>query len=325
MKPRLAILNDFQRVALELADWERVRERFEIDVFDGILEEGARAEALAPYTAIVAMRERTPFPASLLARLANLRLLVTTGMWNRAIDMDAASRQGIVVCGTESSRHAPVELTWALILALARNVHTEDRALRAGAWQTSLGTELHGKTLGVLGLGRLGRQVARVGLAFGMDVIAWSPHLTAARAQEAGARCASRDELLASSDVLTIHIVLGESTTALVGAAELARMKRTALLVNTSRGVIVDEDALAAALHAGTIAAAAVDVYGREPIPPDHPLLGAPHTLLTPHIGITTHDNYRLYYAQAVEDVVAWLDGAPIRVLASPTPIASPA
>lgn len=324
VKPRLAILNDYHRVALELADWGPVHEHFEIDVIDGVIDEGKRPATLAPYAAIIAMRERTPFPASLLERLPNLRLLVTTGMWNRAIDMDVAARRGVVVCGTDSSRYAPVELTWALILGLARHVHTEDASLRRGCWQKSVGTELHGKTLGVLGLGRLGREVARVGAAFGMDVIAWSPNLTVERAAEASARWVTREGFFASSDVLTIQLVLGETTRGLVGAKELALMKPTALLVNTSRGAIVDEEALASALRAGIIGGAAVDVYTSEPIPPDHPLLAAPNTLLTPHIGITTRDNYRMYYEQAVEDVLAYLDGHPMRLLSHATaPIAS--
>jgi phosphoglycerate dehydrogenase-like enzyme len=318
VKRRLAILNDFQRVALELADWEPVRRHFEIEVHDAMIDEAERAALLRPYAAIVAMRERTPFPAALLDRLPELRLLVTTGMWNRAIDMEAAARRGIVVCGTDSSTHAPVELTWALILGLARRIHDEDASLRRGEWQRTVGMELHGKTLAVLGLGRLGREIARIGIAFGMPVVAWSPNLTEARAEEAGARLVSREELFRSADVLTIQIVLGERTWGLVGERELGLMKRDALLVNTSRGAIVDERALASALRNGLIGGAAVDVYATEPIAPDHPLLGAPRTLLTPHIGITTRDNLRMYYEQAVEDVLAYLDGRPVRIL-SPT------
>jgi phosphoglycerate dehydrogenase-like enzyme len=324
VKPRLAILDDFQRVALELADWRRVRDHFDVDRFDAVIEDKDRARVLAPYAAIVAMRERTPFPAELLERLPNLRLLVTTGMWNRAIDIAAANARGVMVCGTDSSRQAPVELTWALILALARHVHTEDASLRRGDWQASIGTELHGKTLGILGLGRLGREMARIGLAFGMQAIAWSPNLTQARAREAEARFVPRDELFAQSDVLTIQLVLGDTTRGLVGARELALMKPTALFVNTSRGAIVDESALASALRGGAIGGAAVDVYATEPIPSDHPLLCAPRTLLTPHIGITTRENYRMYYEQAAEDVMAYVAGRPVRVLSpGPIPIAS--
>jgi phosphoglycerate dehydrogenase-like enzyme len=324
VKRRLAILDDFQRVALELADWRAVREHFEIDVFDRNIEEKDRAATLAPYAAIVAMRERTPFPESLLQHLPNLRLLVTTGMWNRAIDIEAALDRGIVVCGTESSKHAPVELTWALILALARRLHAEEASLRRGGWQELLGTELNGKVLGVLGLGRLGSEVARIGAAFGMRVIAWSPNLTAERAAEAGARRVEREEFFRSSDVLTLQLVLGETTRGIVGARELALMKPGAFLVNTSRGALVDEGALAAALRNGLIAGAGIDVYGTEPIPLDHPLLAAPRTLLTPHIGIATEDNYRTYYGQAAEDLLAFIDGRPIRVLSPlPAPTAS--
>ncbi len=315
VKPRLAILDDFQRVAFELADWSAVRAHFDIDLVDGVIDEKERPAALHPYTAIVAMRERTPFPESLLRQLPNLKLLVTTGMWNRSIAIDAAQKNGIIVCGTESSRYAPVELTWALILGLARHIHAEEVALRRGDWQKAIGTELHDKTLGILGLGRLGREVARVGAAFGMHVIAWSPNLTEARAVEAGARWVTRDDLFALSDVLTIQLVLAEATRGLVGARELALMKPTALIVNTSRGALVDEQALASALINGAIGGAAIDVYTTEPIPSDHPLLAAPRTLLTPHIGITTRDNYRTYYEQAVEDVMAYLNGLPLRVL----------
>lgn len=326
MKPRLAILNDFQRVALKLADWTRVREHFDVDVFEGVIAEQDRVQCLSPYTALVAMRERTPFPESLLEQLPNLRLLITTGMWNRVIDKDAARRRGVIVCGTESSKYAPVELTWALILGLARHVHTEDAALRRGQWQTELGMELHGKTLGVLGLGRLGRQIAAIGGAFGMEVLGWSPNLTRERAADAGAVLVSREQFFTRADILTIHLVLSENTRGLVGATDIGRMKSSALLVNTSRGAIVDERALADALIEGRIAGAALDVYATEPLCPDNPLLAAPRTLLTPHIGITTVDNYHTYYEHAVEDVLAYLDGSPIRVL-NPVvnPTASPA
>lgn len=316
MSRRLAILNDFQGAAFEFADWEAVRGRFSIDHFRDMLPEGdLRADALKPYEVIVAMRERTPFPAELLQCLPHLRLLVTTGMWNRAIDMQAAARQGITVCGTDSSRQAPVELAWALILGASRHIAQEDAAMRGGAWQTRVGTELHGKTLGVLGLGRLGSDMVRIGRAFGMEPIAWSQNLTAAKAGEAGAALVCREELFRRSDVITIQLVLSERTRGLIGEAELRSMKRTALLVNTSRGAIVDEDALVAALTEGRIAGAALDVYDIEPLPPDHRLRSTPRTLLTPHIGITTDVNYRTYYTQAVEDVLAWLGGEPLRVL----------
>ena len=313
---RVAILDDFQNVALRLADWSEVAKDAEITVFSDNLRETERVvERLRPFDIIVAMRERTPFSRERLEALRNLRLLVTTGMWNRAIDVVAATERGIVVCGTESSRHAPVELTWALILGLARHVAAEDASMRAGGWQSTLGVELHGKTLGVLGLGRLGTEIARIGQAFGMRCIAWSQNLTAERCAQLGVAYASKDDFFASSDILTIHVVLSDRTRGLIGRDELATMKRTALLVNTSRGAIVDTEALLAALHAGAIGGVAIDVYDEEPLPHAHPLRHAPRTLLTPHIGITTEDNYRTYYTQAVEDILAFTRGKPIRVL----------
>ena len=313
---RLAILDDFQGVALANGNWATVAAVFEIKVFRDWLPQGEeRARTLAPYEVIVAMRERTPFPAALIDSLPNLRLLVTTGMWNRSIDHEAAARRGITVCGTGSSPQAPVELTWALILAAARHVVAEDASVRQGRWQTRVGTELHGKTLAVLGLGRLGRQVARIGQAFGMHVIAWSTNLTQERAAEAGAEYVSKDELFRRADVLTLHVILGDRNRGIVGAAELGLMKPAAILVNAARGPLVDEDALVAALERGQIACAALDVYDVEPLPMHHRLLRAPNTVLTPHVGITTDANYAVYYREAAENVAAWLAGAPIRVV----------
>src|SRR5262245_41324664 len=262
------------------------------------------------------MRERTAFPAALFERLSNLRLLVTTGMRNASIDLDAARARGVTVCGTEALAHPTAELAWGLILALARRIPQEDAALRAGRWQTSVGVGLSGLTLGVLGLGRLGSHVAGIGAAFGMRVIAWSQNLTAERAAEGGATRVERDALFREADVLTIHLVLSDRTRGVVGARELGLMKPTALLVNTSRGPIVDEAALADALHDGTIAGAAVDVYDHEPIRPDHPLLDAPNTVLTPHLGYVTEENYAVFYSQVVEAIAAYAAGAPVRVLA---------
>jgi phosphoglycerate dehydrogenase-like enzyme len=313
---RLAILDDFQGVALAHGDWTRIAGAFEIDVFREWLPEGEeRARTLAPYEVIVAMRERTPFPAALIESLPNLRLLVTTGMWNRSIDHEAAARRGITVCGTGSSPQAPVELTWALILAAARHIVAEDASLREGRWQTRVGTELHGKTLAVLGLGRLGRQVARIGEAFGMRVIAWSTNLTPERAAEAGAEYVPREELFRRADVLTLHVILGDRNRGIVGARELALMKPTAILVNAARGPLVDEEALVEALAKGQIACAALDVYDVEPLPKHHRLLDAPNTILTPHIGITSDANYAVYYREAAENIAAWLAGAPLRVV----------
>lgn len=301
---------------MQFADWQAVHSQFSVDVFRENLPEGdLRAEVLKPYEVIVAMRERTPFPAELLRRLPQLRLLVTTGMWNRTIDLQAAAVQGITVCGTESSRQSPVELAWALILGASRHIAQEDAAMRGGAWQTRVGIELHGKTLGVMGLGRLGREMVRIGRAFGMQSIAWSQNLTAAKAEEAGATLVSKEELFQRSDVITIQLVLSDRTRGLIGEGELRLMKPTALLVNTSRGPIVEEEALIAALTEGRIGGAALDVYDVEPLPPDHRLRRTPRTLLTPHIGITTDVNYRTYYMQAVEDVLAYLAGKPLREL----------
>ena len=273
------------------------------------------AARLADFDAVVAMRERTPFSRSLLARLPRLRLLVTTGMRNASIDVRAATERGVVVCGTAGLPYPTAELTWALILSLVRHVPREDRATREGRWQETLGTGLNAKTLGVLGLGTLGSRVARIGRAFEMEVLAWSPNLTAERAAAGGAALVPRDELLARADVVTIHLVLGERTRGLIGAPELARMRPTAYLVNTSRGPIVDEGALIRALETRAIAGAGLDVYDEEPLPLDHPFRRLPNTVITPHLGYVTEETYRIFYRQALEDVRAFLAGAPVRVL----------
>jgi phosphoglycerate dehydrogenase-like enzyme len=254
----------------------------------------------------MAMRERTPFPRERLERLPNLKLLVTTGMGNAAIDMEAARELGITVAGTGGTPTHTAELTWALILALARHIPAEDRAVREGGWQHTVGLELAGRTLGVIGLGRLGSQVARIGEAFGMEVIAWSQNMDTPL---------TKKELLQRSDIVTIHVRLSERTRGLIGAAELALMKPTAYLVNTSRGPIVDEAALLDALQQGRIAGAGLDVYDIEPLPPDHPLRSAPNTVLTPHVGYVTDASYRVFYSDAVEDIAAWLRGDPVRVI----------
>jgi phosphoglycerate dehydrogenase-like enzyme len=312
---RVAILDDYQDVAGRLADWKSLPA--EVVVFqDRVSDESRVAARLADFDVIVAMRERTPFPRSLLERLPHLRLLVTTGMRNASIDLRAAGERGVVVSGTAGLPSPTAELTWALILALVRHVPREDRATREGRWQETLGTTLKGRTLGVLGLGQLGSRVARVGTAFEMDVIAWSQNLTAARAAAVGARLASgKDELLARADIVTIHLVLSDRTRGLIGARELGLMRRTAYLVNTSRGPIVDEGALIAALRAGAIAGAGLDVYDEEPLPPQHPLRGLPNTVITPHLGYVTEETYQIFYAQALEDIRAFLAGAPVRVL----------
>jgi phosphoglycerate dehydrogenase-like enzyme len=266
------------------------------------------------------MRERTVFPAELLDRLPNLRLLVTTGMRNASIDLEAAAARGVTVCGTEAIATPTAELAWGLILALARHIPEEDGNVRKGGWQSTVGAGLAGRTLGVVGLGRLGSAVARIGIAFGMRIVAWSENLTPERASECGVERVSKDELLRTADVVTIHLVLSDRTRGLIGERELGLMKATAFLVNTSRGPIVDEAALVAALEAGVIAGAALDVYDQEPLPDYDALLSAPNTVLTPHLGYVTGENYRTFYEQTVEDIEAFLAGRPVRVLGlSPT------
>ena len=316
-KTRIAILDDFQNVALEVADWSAVAERADIDVFnDHLADADAVAERLRDFDIVVIMRERTPFPAALIGNLPNLRLLVTTGMRNLSIDLDAATARGVIVSGTESVGYTPAELTWALILALMRNIPKEDRATREGRWQTALGRAIKGRVLGVIGLGKIGARVAAVGKAFEMDVIAWSQNLTGERCAEVGVRLAAGlNELLTTSDVITIHTVLSDRTRGLIGAGELAKMKPTAFLVNTSRGPIIEEAALIMALKDGTIAGAGLDVYDVEPLPLDHPLRGLENTVITPHLGYVTDDNYRVYFDHAVDDIGAYLDGGPVRVL----------
>lgn len=263
------------------------------------------------------MRERTPFTDTLFARLPQLRLLITSGMRNASIDLAAAARHGVTVCGTASNSEPPVELTWAIILGLARNVVRESNALRdAGPWQSTLGADLHGRRLGLLGLGKIGTKVGHVGQAFGMDVAAWSENLTEERAAAAGVTLASsKEDLLESSDFVSVHLVLSDRTRGLIGADEMKRMRSTAYLVNTSRAAIVDQDALVRALHDGWIAGAGADVFETEPLPADHPLRTAPNFLGLPHLGYVTRRNYEGYFEGAVEDIEAFLAGSPVRTL----------
>ena len=313
---RVAVLDDYQDVAREMADWASLPEGTEVRFFhDHLVDEDQLADRLRPFQVVVAMRERTPFGRSLLDRLPDLRLLVTTGMRNASIDLQAATDLGVAVSGTGGIATHTAELTWALILSLLRHVPSEDASVRAGGWQRTVGTDLAGKTLGVLGLGNIGRRVAAVGLAFGMEVIAWSQNLTAEAAGAAGATRVDRAELFGRSDVLTIHLVLSERTRGLVGASELASMKPSAYLVNTSRGPIVDEAALIDRLRRRGIAGAGLDVYDVEPLPPNHPLRTLPNVVVTPHLGYVTEDSYRGFYGGAVEDIAALLAGSPIRVL----------
>ena len=313
---RVAILDDYQNVALTLADWSPLAGRVKPVTFtEAFADSDAAAEALAGFPAVVAMRERTPFPAELFDRLPDLKLLVTTGMRNFSIDMAAARARGVTVCGTALLPYPAAELTWGLLMALALHIPRDAQAMREGGWQGSAGRSLYGRTLGIVGLGKQGKQVARFANAFHMDVVAWSRSLTQAEAVLQDARRVEFDELLAMSDIVTVHVVLNEGTRGLIGAREFGLMKPTALLVNTARGPIVDEAALLDALHAGTIAGAAIDVYDKEPLPAGHPLRSAPNTVLTPHMGYVTEENLTLMYAQAVEDIAAYLDGKPERVL----------
>ena len=315
---KVAVLDDYQSVALDMADWDSLPSDVTVNVFsDHLSNEDDVANRLKPYQVVVAMRERTPFQHSLLEQLPNLRLLVTTGMRNASIDLDAARDNGVTVCGTEGVPYPTAELTWGLILALLRKIPTEDQATRQGRWQVTMGEGLHGKTLGVIGLGRLGSQVASVGGAFGMNVVAWSQNLTAERASEFGATLVSKEALLSESDVVTLHLVLSGRTRGLIGAAELSLMKPSAYLVNTSRGPIVDEPALIDALRSGTIAGAGLDVFDTEPLPVDHPLRSLPNTVLTPHMGYVTSETYRVFYGDAVEDIRAFLAGSPVRVISA--------
>ena len=312
---RIAILDDYQNVALSKGDWSSIADAQVQSFQDHIADEDALAKRLEPFEIIVAMRERTPFPRSLVERLPNLKLLVTTGARNASFDMAAINERGITVCGTRGSRTSTAELTWGLILGLTRHIAEEDRNVREGRWMTTLGPSMAGLTLGCLGLGNLGTQVARVGKAFGMEVIAWSQNLTQERCDEVGATLVTKDQLFEQADIVTIHLVLSDRTRGIVGERELGMMKPEAYLVNTSRGPIVDEGALILAVQQGTIAGAGIDVYEVEPLPADHPYRSLKNTLLTPHIGYVSSDGYGFMYGDAVEDIKAFLAGAPVRAV----------
>jgi phosphoglycerate dehydrogenase-like enzyme len=312
---RIAVLDDYLGVAADLADWHALPNADVTFFREPLGESGALVNTLAPFTVVCAMRERTPLPAEVLGLLPALRLIVTTGMQNASIDIAAARERGIVVCGTSSSSSATVEMTWALILGIARHVAANDRGMRAGAWQRNLGMELAGRRLGIIGLGTNGSRVGTIGLALGMEVVAWSQNLTTQRAAAVGVGRVTRDELLATSDVVTIHLRLSERTSGLIGSSEFAAMKASALLINTSRGPIVDEKALLQAVGTGQIAGAALDVYDDEPLAVDHPLRRLEKVLLSPHMGYVTDANMRTFYEQTVEDIAAFQSGVPIRVL----------
>jgi len=316
MTTRVAILDDYQNIAFQAADWSSLPSDVELTVFnEHIKGEQAVVDALADFDVVVAMRERTPFPATLIEKLPKLKLLVTTGMRNFAIDMEAARKRGLPVCGTALLPYPAFEHAWALILALFKQIPREDRAMHEGGWQSGLAEGLRGKTLGIVGLGKLGSQVARVGVAFDMKVIAWSQNLSDKRTKECGAVKVDKDKLFAESDVVTIHLVLSNRTRGLVGRRELGLMKPSAYLVNTSRGPIVEEAALIEVLQKRAIAGAGIDVYGLEPLPRDHPLRKLDNAILTGHTAYVIRETYELAYGEAVENIRAWLEGKPIRLL----------
>ena len=306
---KVAILDDYQDVALRLADWSAVRRRAEITVFnDHLADPAAVVERLRPFDVVCVMRERTPLSRDILQQLPRLKLIASTGPRNAAIDMRVAAERGIVVTATGYESTPTIELSWALILASARHLASEAASVRDGGWQTRIGTNLRGKCLGVIGLGNIGKEVARIALAFGMTVIAWSQNLTGEIASAAGATLVDKDALFRQADIVTIHLILSRRTSGLVGAAELALMKPTAWLVNTSRGPIVDEAALIEALQARRIAGAALDVFGVEPLPADHPFRSLDNVLATPHIGYVTEELYRTFYGDAAASIAAWLE-----------------
>jgi phosphoglycerate dehydrogenase-like enzyme len=311
---KIAILDDYQHVALSCADWESLGAET-VTFSSHIADTGDLVAELRPFDVIVAMRERTPFTAERIGLLPNLRLLVTTGMRNASIDVAACAAAGVTVCGTRGSAGATPELAWALILAVTRHVAEEDASVRSGGWQHTVGFGLRGRTLGIVGLGNIGRAVAAVARAFGMEVLAWSQNLRADAAAATGVTAVSKEDLFTLADVITVHYKLSARSAGLIGARELGLMKPTAFLVNTSRGPIVDQDALLAALRAGHIAGAGLDVYDEEPLPPGHPLRSAPRTVLTPHLGYVTDDSYRIFYSDAVEDIAAFAKGQPVRVV----------
>lgn len=314
--PTVTVLDDYQQVALASADWSAVQERYTVEVIrDHLDDEDELVHRLAASEVVVLMRERTPIPAAVLTRLPALRLLVTTGAKNASIDVAAAQAQGVLVCGTTGTGTAMPELTIGLMIALMRNFAQEDAAVRSGGWQHTIGPGLYGHTLGIIGLGRLGTPVAALAQAFGMSVLAWSPNLTQERADPHGVRAVTKAELFTESDVVSIHLPLSERSRGLVSAPDLALMKPSAYLINTSRGPIVDEGALLDALQNQRIAGAGLDVYDVEPLPTDHPLRTQPNTLLLPHIGYVTSENYRSWFTQVVADILAWAAGDPVRVI----------
>lgn len=317
MPMRCAVLDDYQNVALTMADWSRVTGDVEVTVFnEGLGNTEAVAKALQGFQIVCLMRERTPFPRALFEKLPDLKLLVTSGARNAAIDMAAAKDRGVIVCGTDGAKHPTAELAIGLLIDLARNISVENARMKAGEpWQSTVGGDLFQHTLGILGLGNLGGRVAKVAQAFGMRVLAWSQNLTPERCKDVGVEYATKEELLKQSDFITIHMVLSDRSRGLIGAPELALMKPSAYIINTSRGPIIDDAALITALQDRTIAGAGLDVFNTEPLPRDHILRQLPNVVLTPHLGYVTQDGYKLFYGGTVDAIRAFLDGKPIKVI----------
>ena len=315
---KVAILDDYQNVALKVAGWDKLRGKAEVTVFsdhvDGV---DAVAKRLAPFEIVSCMRERTPFTRELFKKLPNLKLLITTGARNASIDVAAANECGVTVCHTSNPASAPqmVQFTWGVILGLVRHIPLEEQNVRQGRWMTTLGHTIHDKTIGILGLGKIGAGVAKVAQAFGAKTIAWSQNMTAEKAAAAGCQLVGKDELMSTADIVTVHLVLSQRTRGIIGARELGLMKPTAYLVNTSRGPLVDEAALLKTLQARKIAGAGIDVYSTEPLPANDPFRKLDNALVTPHIGYVTEETYRIYFNDTIEDILAFLDGKPIRVL----------
>ncbi len=313
---KIAVLDDYQNVARDMADWSGLERDHEITFFHDIYEGlDGFAKRLEPFDILCIMRERSPIKRDLIERLPNARLFVTAGMRNAAIDLDACKQRGIPVLGTGGSAQSTPELAWGMMLSLARNIHIENARMREGAWITTLGTDMQGKTLGILGLGRLGTKMAQIAKAFDMKVIAWSQNLTAERARECQATLVDKETLFKESDIVSVHVVLSDRSRGLVAAPELALMKPTAYLVNISRGPIVDEKALIDVLERKAIAGAALDTFDIEPLPKDHPLFKTPNTLICPHLGYVTEDSYRAFYAGVIENVRAFASGEPVRMI----------
>jgi phosphoglycerate dehydrogenase-like enzyme len=312
---QVAILDDYQGVALQSADWAKLQGKANITVFrDHLSDSDSVVQRLRPFDVVCIMRERTPLTRAILEQLPNLKLIASTGFRNASIDLSAAEERGVTVCHTGYTPHGAIELTWALILAILRNVPAEFAAVQKGEWQISIGGDLKGKTIGLVGLGNIGARMAEIAQAFGMGVIAWSQNLTRETAEEHGAQLVTKEELFCLADIVTVHLVLSPRSKGIVGTAELTLMKPTAFLINTSRGPLVDETALIHALQNRTIAGAALDVYDVEPLPESHPFRSLDRLLVTPHVGFVTTETYKIFYQDTVENIAAWLSGRPVRV-----------